>query len=244
MEEDIGHALRAARQAQGISLRSLAADTGISASLLSQVETGKSQPSVSTLYALVNRLHVSLDELLGLEVNAPGRQTPQHRDSAPQAPQHPGVVIQRGADNPALDMDNGVRWERLASFDNGLVDALLVTYQGGASSSSEGTLMRHSGFEYAYLLEGSLTLALEFDEHELRAGDSFCFDSTRPHMYVNRGRQAARGLWYVIGRNSAEHTRERLADLVGEISASGDAKLSSVIDVFRRLDAAPQASGR
>ncbi|MGW5863257.1 helix-turn-helix domain-containing protein [Streptomyces sp. NPDC055239] len=242
MEDRIGQALREARVAQGISLRSLATETGISASLLSQVETGKSQPSVSTLYALVNRLQVSLDDLLGIKVNRPSRHQPQDGEATPSAHSRPGVVIQRGTDNPALDMDNGVRWERLASSDNGLVDALLVTYQGGASSSVEGTLMRHSGFEYAYLFEGSLTLVLEFDQYELRAGDSFCFDSTRPHMYVNRGREAARGLWYVVGRNTTEQTRERLADLLGRATGGGSAGPANVIDVFRALDEERAAS--
>ena len=65
------------------------------------------------------------------------------------------------------------------------MDALPVTYPGGASSPVGGTLMRHSGFEYAYLIEGSLTLVLEFD------------------------------------RNPAEHTRARLADLLGQTLGGG-----------------------
>ena len=59
---------------RGLSLRSVAQALGVSASLISQVETGKTQPSVSTLYAMANHLGVSLDELLG----CPGRRaTPQ-----------------------------------------------------------------------------------------------------------------------------------------------------------------------
>ncbi len=245
MEERIGPALREARKARGISLRALATDTGISASLLSQVENGKSQPSVSTLYALVSRLQVSLDGLLGLQVDKPSQPPePQDGDAAPAGLRSPDVVIQRAAGNPALDMDNGVRWERLASFDNGLVDALLVTYQSGASSSVEGTLMRHGGFEYAYLLEGSLTLVLAFDRYELRAGDSFCFDSTRPHLYVNQGQEAARGVWYVVGRNSEQDTRERLADLLDRTLAGTDAGPANVVEVFRRLEEQRAASDR
>ncbi|AVH98765.1 MULTISPECIES: helix-turn-helix domain-containing protein [Streptomyces] len=236
MEERIGRALREARKAQGISLRALAADTGISASLLSQVETGKSQPSVSTLYALVSRLKVSLDDLLGLDVPAASTEESRHGDAGPAGAGRPGLVIQRAADNPVLNMDSGVRWERLASFDDRLVEALLVTYPGGSSSSAEGTLMRHSGFEFAHLIEGSLTLVLEFEQHELDAGDSFCFDSTRPHMYLNRGREKASGLWYVIGRNSEAHTRERLAELVGDFSGGDDAGPAGVAELLRRLN--------
>ncbi|MFC9259307.1 helix-turn-helix domain-containing protein [Streptomyces hydrogenans] len=242
MEENIGQALREARKAQGISLRALAAETGISASLLSQVENGKSQPSVSTLYALVSRLRVSLDDLLGLATHGASPSTPPDREAEGTGPSRAGLILQRAADNPVLHMDSGVRWERLASFDDGLVEALLVTYPGGASSSVDGTLMRHSGFEFAYLLEGSLTLALEFDRYELGAGDSFCFDSTRPHMYVNRGRKEARGLWYVVGRNAAEHTRERLADLLSRVAGDSEANPANVVEVFRRLGAEGRAA--
>ncbi|MFE5896931.1 helix-turn-helix domain-containing protein [Streptomyces sp. NPDC056488] len=238
MEERIGRALREARKARGISLRALAADTGISASLLSQVETGKSQPSVSTLYALVSRLRISLDDLLGLDVSTASAEEPQHGGTGPAEAGRPGLVLQRAADNPVLNMDSGVRWERLASFDDRLVEALLVTYPGGSSSSAEGTLMRHSGFEFAHLIEGSLTLFLEFDRYELGVGDSFCFDSTRPHMYVNQGREEARGLWYVIGRNAEEHTRERLAELVG-----GSAGPAGVAELLRRLGGDGHGSG-
>ncbi|HEX6365568.1 MAG TPA: helix-turn-helix transcriptional regulator, partial [Agromyces sp.] len=64
MQLDVGSELRRVRESQKLSLRTVASAVGVSASLLSQVETGKTQPSVSTLYALVNYLGMSLDGLL------------------------------------------------------------------------------------------------------------------------------------------------------------------------------------
>ena len=66
MPESLGDRLRQARTKRGLSLRSVAQALGVSASLISQVEIGKTQPSVSTLYALASHLGVSLDELLGI----------------------------------------------------------------------------------------------------------------------------------------------------------------------------------
>src|SRR5439155_25119207 len=60
----MGERLRAARTARGLSLRELAGRLAVSPSLISQIETGRSNPSVSTLYAIVDELDVSLDELL------------------------------------------------------------------------------------------------------------------------------------------------------------------------------------
>ena len=55
----VGARIRQARLERGTSLRALAREIGVSASLVSQIETGKSQPSVSTLYAICLLLHIS-----------------------------------------------------------------------------------------------------------------------------------------------------------------------------------------
>ena len=61
---EMGERLREARQARNLSLRTLAERLGVSPSLISQIETGRANPSVSTLYAIAAELDVSLDELL------------------------------------------------------------------------------------------------------------------------------------------------------------------------------------
>src|SRR5438093_4905794 len=59
----LGERLRRERDRLGLSLRELARRLEVSPSLVSQIETGKIQPSVRTLYAIVSELGVSLDEL-------------------------------------------------------------------------------------------------------------------------------------------------------------------------------------
>jgi transcriptional regulator with XRE-family HTH domain len=229
MTTDIGLRLREARKSRGMSLRSVAQSLGVSASLVSQVETGKTQPSVSTLYALVNHLGISLDEVMGVaapDVAKPARSDTRFLGAASR------TAIQRAQDNPVLEMENGVRWERLAVGEDGPVDVLLVTYEPGGSSSIEGKLMRHAGVEYAYLIEGELTMQLEFDTHVLRAGDSVHFDSVRPHLYSNRGTVPARGVWFVLGRR--QHA-ETMPDQAGT-RAIHDGSLGSAVDVLRAMD--------
>ena len=69
---DLGARLRAERLRQGMSLREMARRLGMSASALSQIETGKAQPSVSKLFDIVNLLSTSLDGLLaGSSVRSP-----------------------------------------------------------------------------------------------------------------------------------------------------------------------------
>ncbi len=62
--DQMGERVRTARQRAGMTLRQLGSATGVSASLLSQIENGRARPSVTTLYSLVAALGVSLDELL------------------------------------------------------------------------------------------------------------------------------------------------------------------------------------
>lgn len=224
--ENIGAHLRDARVQRGLSLRSVAQALGVSASLISQVETGKTQPSVSTLYAMVTHLGVSMDELMG--VTPTTTLAPVIGHSGPALP-----AVQRGAENPVLEMENGVRWERLAVGEGGPADAILVTYEPGASSSIEGKLMRHSGLEYAYILEGELTLQLDFDVHVLRAGDSLQFDSVRPHLYSNNGTTQARGVWFVVGRRQQN---QAMPSAPGGESDETTAPLNSAVDVLRAMD--------
>ncbi len=63
----VGARIRRARTARGMSLRALAREIGVSASLISQIETGKSQPSVSTLYAITTALSIPVESLFDAE---------------------------------------------------------------------------------------------------------------------------------------------------------------------------------
>ncbi|WP_300594346.1 helix-turn-helix transcriptional regulator, partial [Microbacterium sp.] len=113
MTEGLGAKLREVRTAKGMSLRSLAQALGVSASLISQVEIGKTQPSVSTLFAMANHLGVSLDELVG---NVP---TASPSPVAPVPTPPDASTVRRAAEYPVIEMENGVRWEKLASVPGG-----------------------------------------------------------------------------------------------------------------------------
>jgi transcriptional regulator with XRE-family HTH domain/mannose-6-phosphate isomerase-like protein (cupin superfamily) len=67
----IGQRIRAERLRQGINLRSLARLVNVSASHISQIETGKCRPSISTLYAITTALGVPLDDIFEDAAPAP-----------------------------------------------------------------------------------------------------------------------------------------------------------------------------
>jgi transcriptional regulator with XRE-family HTH domain len=200
----VGERIREERTKRGVSLRGLARDIGVSASLISQIETGKCRPSVSTLYALTTALGVSIEDVF----EAPAERMELLAAASPASalapaagPAAPAVretgPLTRPGEREVLELDSGVTWERLGHVPGTHVDFLRVTYPPGASSSVVGDLMRHSGAEYAHLIEGELILTLGADEHRITAGDSVSFPSSIPHRYRNDGQVPAVGVWFV-----------------------------------------------
>jgi transcriptional regulator with XRE-family HTH domain len=213
----VGERIREERTKRGVSLRGLARGVGVSASLISQIETGKCQPSVGTLYAITTTLGISVEDVFRPADAAAG---PAGADGAAAAPSAPGALaagaapaavlaavrghsaVGRRDEREVLPLDAGVTWERLGHVPGVQVDFLLVTYAPGGSSSGEGEFMRHAGAEYGYLIEGELILTLGAEEHRLTAGQSVCFPSSTPHRYRNDAACPAVGVWFVSSQDS------------------------------------------
>jgi transcriptional regulator with XRE-family HTH domain len=202
-QDGVGQRLRSERERHGVSLRELARRLAISPSALSQIETGRSRPSVGTLYAIVSELDMSLDELFGSPragiAAAPG--------ATPAAgPAEVGAsLVQRRDERKGIDLESGVRWERLTPTPEHDADFLYVVYEVGGASSRSGTHMRHMGREYGIVLSGRLRVTIGFDEeHELGPGDSIAFESSRPHRLENAGNEPVEAIWFVVGRSHSD----------------------------------------
>jgi transcriptional regulator with XRE-family HTH domain len=194
--EDIGTRLREERERVAISQRELARRIGLSASLISQIESGQSKPSVSTLYAIVTELGVSVDDVFrGSNGHAGMRLGAGEEASGGDE----GPVV-RADERHVIDLASGVRWERLTSHQHEDVDFLHVIYDVGGSSASDTMMMRHPGREYGIVISGRLGVQLGFETFELEPGDSIGFDSTRPHRLWNLGDEPVHGYWFVVGR--------------------------------------------
>jgi transcriptional regulator with XRE-family HTH domain len=197
--EDIGTRLREERERVSISQRELARRIGLSASLISQIESGQSKPSVSTLYAIVTELGVSVDDVFrGTEEHASTEHIHAGDPVEGAEAEHDPVV--RPDERHVIDLDSGVRWERLTSHQHEDVDFLHVIYDIGGSSAGDNMMMRHPGREYGYVLSGHLGVQLGFEQHKLGPGDSIGFDSTQPHRLWNLGEEPVHGIWFVVGR--------------------------------------------
>jgi transcriptional regulator with XRE-family HTH domain len=208
--DQIAHRLREAREQAGLSLRQLAKRLDISASALSQIETGKSLPSVRTLYAVVSELGISFDQLFDQEgargsasSARPSNATGRIDDAAGWMARghHPCL---RSEDRPRLELDTGVEWQRLTAQHDALVDFVHVTYKPGSASNPDSKLLRHAGWEYGVVLSGALNVTIGFETYQLTPGDSISFSSNEPHVLANNGSEPATAIWFVVGRRQSD----------------------------------------
>ena len=182
---NLGPRIRAERVAANISLRELARRIKVSASLLSQIERGLAQPSVSTLWAVVAALDFSLDSLF----DPPAEPDATQRESSP-------TRLLRAADRRVIELDGHVRWERLTPSSDPDVVFAFVTYEPHQPSKGAPPAAIHRGREYGYLVSGRLLIEADGTEYRLGRGDSIVLDSQLPHRFRAIGKSPARAVWW------------------------------------------------
>jgi transcriptional regulator with XRE-family HTH domain len=187
----VGTRLREERERRGISLRELARRVGVSPSLVSQIELDRVNPSVSTLYALVTQLGMTMGEVFG-DTAAEERVVQRPRDG--------DGLAEHSDTRRVINLASGVRWERLTPHSERDVEFLYVVYPVGAASCPEDALVTHGGREYGYVSSGTLGVRVGFEEYVLAAGDSIAFDSSSPHRLWAIGDEPVHAIWVVIGR--------------------------------------------
>lgn len=194
----IGARLRQRRIELGMTARELARRVDCSPSLISQVERGRAVPSVSTLWALVTALRISMDRLFDpAQDEAPIAAEGAERATA-DAPA--GPVLRRNA-RPRITLERGVVWERLTAAAEKDMEFLEVCYPVGQSVPEGEHAIQHTGQEYAVLIEGALSVQIGFEQYVLEEGDSLTFDSAIPHRFWNAGTVPARAIWIVLNRS-------------------------------------------
>jgi transcriptional regulator with XRE-family HTH domain len=218
----VGQRLRRARLAAGISVREMARRVDVSPSFVSQVELGRTKPSVGTLYAIATELGVPLDDLMPLAPNAPAALTeepvPTGNGTESESGRlrlvqrglarpwgadvlnaDPGSPVQRGDRRHELRMEGAV-WGRLTADHDSENDFLHVVYSPGGESCPPDSLIHHRGLEYGCVVSGKLHVQVGFAHYELNAGDSIKFDSMTPHRLANPSDVDSVSIWMVVGR--------------------------------------------
>ena len=176
----IGPKLRRLRLRKKIGLVDLGRHTGLSASLLSQLENGKLVPTLPTLARIAMVFDVGLDHFF-----------------AERAGRKMFAIVRAG---------ERVRFPERAGVPAPAYFFECLAYPVQAKSMqaywaefprrkrAEFALHFHEGSEFLYLLEGTLELQFEGIEHVLKKGDAAFFDASEPHGYRGAGKRGASAL--------------------------------------------------
>jgi transcriptional regulator with XRE-family HTH domain len=190
----LGARIRDERLVAGLTVRGLAARTGVSPSLISQIERGRATPSVATLWSIARELGLSIADLFDGEKGSTLRRT------------HTASPLQEYESRSSITLAEGVRWERLTPTHDEEVDFLYVVYPVGAASCPDDALNSHGGREFGYVISGTLGVKVGFDEYTVRENDSISFDATMPHRLWAIGDEPVRAIWMVINRRGDRRT--------------------------------------
>lgn len=165
----LGQQLRQLRQARGKSLAEVAAASGISIALLSQIERGLKSISVSTLNAIAKDLGVAAQMLVRESANVGSEANGHVTRAGSHAVQRFGALGSREILTPPQARNLGMRRCALPP----------------GSTSGEGMYVSDDGEMVGVVLDGSLEVC--FDDHVLllQTGDSFTFTGATPRSWHN-----------------------------------------------------------
>ncbi len=167
----IGKQLRQLRVRRGFSLAQVAKSVGISVGFLSALERSQMSASIGTLRRLARFYKTNI-----LDFFEPAAASSR--------------VVSPG-ERKILETGRGVRMELLA-WGNTVMEPHLFRIAPKAGSGESYT---HDGEEFLYVLRGKLQISVEEKKYRLKAGDSFYFESSSPHEWVNPGRSETLVLW-------------------------------------------------
>lgn len=159
--------LRKLRQVKKLSLQDLSELSGVSKSMLGEIERGTSNPTINVIWKIANGLKVPFTTL-----TTAARQPVQ----LVRATEHQGYLTGRNFDITTVFKYNP--------------DTHMEIYQkhfrAGSILSSDG----HPGVnEYLLVVAGTMTLEAAGTVYELHGGDSILFEATEPHRYENRHKE-------------------------------------------------------
>jgi transcriptional regulator with XRE-family HTH domain len=162
---DVGANLRALREERDLTIRALAAMSGLNVNTLSLIENGKSSPSVNTLQQLALALDVPVVAFFE-----------DHQNRS-------GVVHLKAIERPRA----GFAYGEVENLGLGILDSsfeAMIVEMNPYMQSGETPIV-HTGHELVYCLRGQIQYEVDAQTYHLESGDSLFFEAHLPHRWVN-----------------------------------------------------------
>jgi transcriptional regulator with XRE-family HTH domain len=175
-QEVVGRRVRSLRQAAGITLRALAAQTDFSPSFISQVENGLVSPSISSMEKIAGALGVTLGQFFS---------SASEGDAT--------LIVRAAARTQAASLWSQAQIEPLSPLrEDRRFEPVLISMEPGGRSSKHPVAPGKE--EFAYVLVGELVLTLGPDEHAMGPGDAVTIRPQELRRWENRAHLTARFL--------------------------------------------------
>lgn len=185
--DTVGPRLKHLRLRRDVTLATLAEATGISTSTLSRLEAGLRRPTLEQLLPLARYYGVTIDSL----VDAPRTANPRI-DLRPMSCADGSTII------PLTRRPGGIQAYKFV-LPNGSDDTI-------------PELRSHEGFDWAYVLNGTLRLVLGDQDLLLQAGEVAEFDTRTPHWFGATGAGPVEYLSLVGRQGQRAHVRATTSD--------------------------------
>ncbi len=172
--QTIGQRIKKRREFKKLSIREVARKIGLSASFISQVENGKSFPSLAVLKQIANVLEITAGELM------------QESIAVKEVP-HDDIVQRKKTRRYFKDLANGIELFYLSSEKAcdtyKQMEPVLVILKENACSGNEQ--YNHFGQEFYLVTRGKLEFIIGKNKYVLNKGDSIYFNSKEQHFFRN-----------------------------------------------------------
>lgn len=183
-KEEIGKRIKKVREEQHLTLKNVEAKAGISATHISEIERGKTSPTIGAL--------VRIAEALGRD--------PAYFIEDEELDDVSCVSYEDRSPRP-LERCPGVREMLTRSIPSGKINAQLMTL--APAKGQDMNLHAHEGDEAALVLQGAVRFSVEGATHDLGEGDSIYFVASQQHGYANAsGAEQARMIWFASERKA------------------------------------------
>lgn len=169
LDKNIAMNLKRIRKSRNMSLDMMAEQTGVSKSMLGQIERGESNPTVTTIGKIVEGIRVSFDELI-------------------QTPTQQVTIVEKGDLTKTKDIENNCRvyiyfpYDERRNFEIYLIE---IDPGGEYKSMSRG----ENTFEYVTVTSGELALDINEKEYIVKENNSIQFAADQEHSYRNNGKE-------------------------------------------------------
>lgn len=157
--------LKKLRKQRNLSLGQLASESGISKTMLSDIEKGNSNPTINTIWKLANGLKVPYTKLID---EADDRTMVVHRKQ----------TVEQTGETESYRVYCYFTTTATRNF-----ELFYCELDSHTSNKSIGHSDRAE--EYIYIIQGELILNTENERYTLHEGDSLAFDSSISHTYIN-----------------------------------------------------------